>query len=37
MMPVFVKEPSDDLLQAVSKIVKKQLQKDNVIYLSGLI
>ena len=36
-MPVFVKKPSDDLLQAVSETVKKHLQKDNVIYLSGLI
>lgn len=36
-MPVFVKEPSDDLLQVVSKIVKKRLKKDDVTYLSGLI
>ncbi|MBE6453922.1 MAG: hypothetical protein E7017_03440 [Alphaproteobacteria bacterium] len=36
-MPVFVKEPSDDLLQVVSETVKKRLKKDDVTYLSGLI
>ena len=35
--PVFVKEPSDDLLKAVSEVVKNHLKKEDVIYLSWLV
>ena len=35
--PAFIKEPSDEILKAVSDAVKKQLTKEDVIYLSGLV
>ena len=35
--PAFIKEPSDEILKAVSDAVKKQLPKEDVIYLSGLV